>query len=213
MARGQYREHNGPKQLCPKIKHTNGEQCKREAGYQTDHLGEGYCRQHGGMAPGQRKNAARVIAGRIAERESRALVAAEKEIDPEAALLWAVRLSAGAVEWLQKQINTNHGYPPGTDDLDREKLRAMWVELYGEERDRLVRASKAAIDAGIASRMVELEENQGRFVADAFHRTLARLDLTPTQLAEAPRLLREELLAIPAPPAPTLKLVSTRANR
>src|SRR3954449_11689091 len=99
MARGQYREHNGPKQLCPKIKHSNGEQCKREAGYQTDHLGEGYCRQHGGMAPGQRINSARIIAGRVADRRAREWMAQEMEIDPAAALMWAVRLSAGTVEW------------------------------------------------------------------------------------------------------------------
>lgn len=209
MARGQFREPDRPDLSCPKVKR-NGEPCKRVAGYQTDHIGEGYCRQHGGMAPGQRYNAARQMAVRVGRRQANRLYAEEKEIDPEAALLWAVRLAAGAVEWLQKQINSNYGFPIDTSDFDREKLRVVWTELYGQERDRLVRASKTAIDAGIATRMVELEENQGRFIAEAFQRTLARLDLTPTQLAEAPRLLREELLAVPAPPAPTLKLISTR---
>ncbi len=210
MAKGQYRETVNPRQLCPKIKQ-NGEQCKRDAGYQTDHLGEGYCRQHGGMAPGQRKNAAQVMAGREAERAARASFGEEKRIDPEAALLWAVRLSAGAVEWYQRQVKSEYGSPAGTDDKEREKLKEMWHRLYGEERDRLVRASKAAIDAGIAARMIELEESQGRFVAEAFQRTLRRLELTPAQQARAPMLLREELLAIPAPEAPTpLKLVSAR---
>jgi len=154
------------------------------------------------MAPGQRANAARVIAGRVAERQARIAMAEEMDIDPAQALLWAVRLSAGAVDWLRKQTTTDYGFGP----IDREggeaqldKLREMWVKLYGEERDRLVRTAKAAVDAGIAERLVQIEEQQGQFMAEAMQRALRRLSLTPAQLAQAPLLLREELLALPAP--------------
>jgi hypothetical protein len=41
----------------------------------------------------------------------------------------------------------------------------LWVWLYQEERDRLVRVSKAAIDAGVAERQVRITEEQARQLA------------------------------------------------
>lgn len=198
---------------CPGEGKKTKRQCGNSAGAGTDHAGVGYCRYHGGNAPGQRTQAAK----RMAQYEGEQIaLGMEHDIDPAAALLWAVRMSAGMVEWLRQQSDkTEYGFTDRDKDAGPDKialLRGMWIELYGAERDRLAKTAKMAVDAGIAQRMVELEERQGRFVAEALGRTLQRLGLTPAQQAQAPMLLREELMRMPAPEMEKspLKLVSSR---
>jgi hypothetical protein len=55
--------------------------------------------------------------------------------------------------------------PNGTRTVEARSAINLWVKLYQEERDRLVRVAKAAIDAGVEERQVRLAEGQARQLA------------------------------------------------
>lgn len=78
-----------------------------------------------------------------------------------------------------------------------EEARAI-VRLYGEWTDRLAKYAKAAIDAGIAERYVELAEDQGKSVVLVIGRVLAAMGLTDLQVTSARRLLAEEFRMLAA---------------
>jgi len=110
------------------------------------------------------------------------------EVDPAQAILSVVHQTAGAVEYCRQQI------ADGGDPLEQ----AMWAKLYGEERDRLVKAAATAIGAGVAERMVHLAEQQGQMIAQVIQAVLGELELTAEQAAVAPQIVRRHLLALPA---------------
>lgn len=76
-----------------------------------------------------------------------------------------------------------------------EAVRGLAV-LEAAERDRVVRFAKAAHDMGIAEAQVRIAEGQGRLLAEAVRRILARLDLTDTQRALVPQVVPEVLRAV-----------------
>lgn len=156
-------------ECCPFIK-KDGEQCKKPKGSNTEHLGWGYCKWHGGTSPAMNTHAAK-------EQLAARMVAfgTPKDIEPGEALLGEVRRSAGIVDWLEEVIST-------FTQIDRETLRrdardvmqslgiqgrevAVWVEMYREERKMLRAASVEALRSGIAERQVRLAEEHGRLIA------------------------------------------------
>lgn len=60
----------------------------------------------------------------------------------------------------------------------------LW-QMYGEERDRLLRAAKACLDAGVEARLVEIEESKAMAQVAEFREiflaALAAVELTPAQ--------------------------------
>jgi hypothetical protein len=64
------------------------------------------------------------------------------------------------------------------------------VRLYQEERDRLVRVAKAAIDAGVAERQVRITEEQARQLARVVSAIVIDLghDLADDRVREVVRL-------------------------
>ncbi len=163
---------------CKKRDGSDG-RCQQRAGYGTDHPGFGACVYHGGDSPSLRRHAAKVEARMLAQ---------ELDMEPDVALAWMVRAAAGVVAFLQERISQ--------EDTEPEAL--MWVGLYGEERDRLAKAAKLMLDAGVAERQVKLAEEQGAIVAQLLRSVLADLQLTPQQKLEAPKIVRKHLLALPA---------------
>ncbi len=55
--------------------------------------------------------------------------------------------------------------PDGRRTVEARAVINPWVRLYQEERDRLVRVAKAAIDAGVAEQQVRLAEEQAQRLA------------------------------------------------
>lgn len=51
-------------------------------------------------------------------------------------------------------------------DLERGELTPEWARAYGEWVDRAGRLSKLALDAGIAERLVEIQERPTRLLVD-----------------------------------------------
>jgi hypothetical protein len=60
----------------------------------------------------------------------------------------------------------------------------------------LARTAKAAVDAGVAERLVRQVELEGRLVAEVLGRTLDRLELGPEQRQEAFAFAHRELLEL-----------------
>lgn len=156
--------------LCG-AKTRQGHPCRQVAGYMTDHVGTGRCGFHGGASPNGRTFAARQTASLEAARLGIAI-----ETDPHEALEACVAIVAGQVAWLQSQVS----------DLDEGKavertglhpvLRALEASI-----DRYARVAKAAADAGVEERKVQLDELLVRQVAGAIRSALAEVQLSPEQ--------------------------------
>ena len=112
------------------------------------------------------------------------------EVHPHEALLSMLYLASGHVAWLRETVGA-------TDDLGTFEARVL-VQLYGEERDRVAKIAKAALDAGVAERQVVLAERYGSVLAD-FMRGIfedRELALTASQQARLPDLLRRHLFRL-----------------
>lgn len=87
------------------------------------------------------------------------------------------------------QTNSNTGISSFTNKRE-------WLFLYREERAHLARVAKMALDAGVASRLVSLAEDQGRILSSALRVILQALRLTPEQSAMIPIIVPTVLRAV-----------------
>lgn len=151
--------------------------------------GSDVCGVHGGRAP-QTKGAAAV---RVADGKARAAVAAfglPRDVSPTEALLEEVQWAAGHVAWLRERVAEG-----GDRRILDPDARAL-LDLYGQERDRLVRISKVTLDAGVEERRVQLAESQGALVAGVIRRILVRLNLSAEQEVLVGTVVPSELRAL-----------------
>lgn len=161
--------------------------CKLAAGWGTSHPGVGACKHHGGNAPTHVKAAA--------TEEYRRLLGSEMEINPFEGIMWCIKIRAGEVKWLGDRMA----------ELDEkawveETLVGKQFHLYARERKDamrdLTRYCEMALRLGIAERYVRLAETYGQLIAQLIQRILEKLNLTPEQQKDAPKIVRQELLAI-----------------
>lgn len=159
------------------------EYCERAAGEGTQHAGAGPCYRH----------AARLGRGTgawiVAHAFARAL-----EVTPWEALLWAVRLAAGRVAFIEAKLGTAEA----DDELEPNGRLHHWVRESREERDRLARVSKLAIDAGVAERLVRQIELEAALMLRATTLTLDELGLGEEDRARALAIMSRNLLALEA---------------
>lgn len=122
----------------------------------------------------------------------------EREWAPEPPALAAARLDLERV-FATGGVGALIGTKKGVDKLGRvfdeaEAIRGLAL-LEAEERDRLARLCKLALDAGIAERQVRIAESQGALVAGVVRSILGDLGLTADQWAlvgtVVPRRMRE----------------------
>jgi hypothetical protein len=73
-------------------KKRQGGLCSMPAGWGTNHVGVGHCRQHSGNTPTHVKSAA--------SAEYRKLLGTPVEINPVDALLMCIKIRAGEIKWL-----------------------------------------------------------------------------------------------------------------
>lgn len=177
--------------------------CTSAPGANTDHEGFGPCRRHGGNR--------RAVRG--AWRMARS-IADELNVSPWDALLAEVRRSAGRCAWLDRRVAeaaeaddarrqrltleraVDDGSVPDEDDAGLPPgLRTLLRESRNERRHLAV-VAKAAIDAGVAERLVRQVELEGQLVATALLAGLDALELTADQRTRALEAANRRLLAI-----------------
>lgn len=180
-----------------------GERCGRAAS-----PGLTVCYYHGAATTRSRAAAGRRLALAAAERAV-ATFGLPINIDPGTALLQEVQRAAGVVAYLATQVaaldpedvvwgktadrDGEHGY------TEYKAAPNMWVILYGEWSDRLTRTSKAALDAGVAERVVRIEERRGELLGNLIAAILddPDLGLNPDQQDNARQVAARHLLALP----------------
>ena len=166
--------------------------CCQPAGWGTDHLGSGPCKNHGGTLP---EVAAKAHVDQVMNGQTSfgAFWGAPVNITPEEAMLQEIHRTQGHVTWLGEQL----AHLPEQDH--HKPFGHYLVDKYQAERQHLVGVCKAAITMGIAQKQVELAQAQGKLLAAVLQAfTLdPELNLTPAQRAKVPDLLRKHLTTIP----------------
>lgn len=174
-------------------KKPDGGNCQLPAGFGTDHVGYGPCKYHMGSTPAGRKAGAYEMAGELMEFYGQPV-----DTNPIDALLDEVKRTAGHVQWLGARIAQFN--IPLEEEIKAGKVTVKrpagltpevegWIRMYQSERFHLVKTAKACLDAGINQRLVDLAEHQGERLANAVDEILARLVLTPAQLARVPDIV------------------------
>lgn len=125
------------------------------------------------------------------------------ETTPEEAIMHELYRTAGHVAFLQRMV----------DGLDQEELREWakagwkantWVDMYQNERDRLVVVAKTAASMGIQERQIRIAEEQGRKLANVFRAFLQNEEMgfTPEQLVKSKSVLRQLFMNMDVPALP-----------
>jgi hypothetical protein len=139
-----------PGLVCPgykehKIRAYGRVYCKRPAGTSTDHEGIGMCSLHGGNF-GRHKTIGAILTAMA--------YADELHTTPWEALLQQVRMLANQVQWLSVRVRLAEE-TDGADALKPGGSGWDWVCLLEARGDRLAKVSKMAIDAGVATQLVQ----------------------------------------------------------
>lgn len=158
--------------------------CRRYPGEGTEHYGMGPCEVHETSDVRETWRVAMTVAR-------------EENISPWDALLRATRLAANRVAWVDQrlaEVVARHDGEPFSAEV-----RAALKESRNE-RTLLARTAKAAVDAGVAERLVRQVELEGRLVAEVLGRTLDALELSQDQRQTAFAVAHRELLELEAGP-------------
>lgn len=157
--------------------------CERPAGQGTDHPGAGPCRQHEGRRG--RGTGAWIVAHAFART---------LQVTPWEGLLWAVRIAAGRVAFCEAKLAT----ADCDEDLEPSGRLIHWVKQAELWHDKLLRASKLAVDAGVAERLVRQVELEAALMLRATTLTLDELGLDEEQRSRALGIMSRNLLLLEA---------------
>jgi hypothetical protein len=198
-------EQRSAHELCGARK-KNGETCRNYAGLGTNHLGAGNCKFHLGNSPNQKRAAAKIVAERERERLiSRAVNFGEiHKINPLDALMWTIYLSASHMEYLRQELSLYElpAKKGGHAANERGGFRHQTIlRLWNEERDRLARTAKLALDTGVAERAIRIAETMGEQLAVLIKGILhdPELALTRKQYEIVSGVVKRHLIALDAP--------------
>lgn len=123
-------------------------------------------------------------------------IARELDVTPWEALIKSVKIAAARAAWVDQQladsVRRNDGEPSASEVKS-------WLKESRMERTLLARMAKAAVDAGVAERLVRQTELEGEIVAEVIGRVLDKLGLPPEQRVLAFDEAHRQLLALEAP--------------
>jgi len=180
--------------LCA-AKKKNGQLCRAFAGQGTNHPGVGRCKFHLGNAPNHEKHA---VVQEARARLAKADFGEAHEVDPATALLGVLHLSAGHLNFVRAEL---------AEIEDKRSMEGqVLMRLWDEERDRIARISKMALDAGVAEQQIKLAEMYGAAIADLLNGIFRDPDLalTAAQHAKLGDVVRRHLAAVATEERPAL---------
>lgn len=168
-----------------------GVTCKLVAGHGTDHLGIGSCYRHGGRTETHKRSADLEKARRGCEK-----LGLRVEVHPAVALVEEVYRAAANVDFYERLVAELPTHPDPDEYIEGEDgAEGHWergapgvygrtyhvsgiptgeakphilVQLYNDERAMLVRATTAALKAGVDERRVQIAMNDAGLLAEAF---------------------------------------------
>lgn len=133
-------------------------------------------------------------------------VAAELDVSPWDALLLSVRKAAGRVAWIEYQLTDSVRRNDG--DMACAEVKG-WLKESRDERTLMAKMAKAAIDAGVAERMVRNVEMEGQIVAEVIGRVIDRLNLAPDVRMLAFEEAHRQLLVLENPSGEPVEVQGT----
>lgn len=162
-----------------------GTPCRHEAGWDTQHLGVGKCKLHGGAEAHAQVNGMVLLA-----RREQQVMGIPLSIEPQDAILECIRITAGEVAYASERIaalDADQAVGPVMTQMARTGENALeearegppalhvWIVVRQQAMDRLVQYSFAALKAGIEERRVRVAEQQGMLLARAIQGVLREL--------------------------------------
>lgn len=168
---------------CGHVKTDGKTHCDRRAGDQTTHLGAGYCIAHGGGGK---------LEILISHYMMQHAAAKELNISPWEALLTAMRRSAGLAAFYDSKI----ALVEADEDLIPGGAAYPWIQGSERAHYNTAKYAKAALDAGVAERLVQAVELEATTMFEFFSAVLVRAGL-PEEWEEKLRVaMRQEAMAI-----------------
>lgn len=170
----------------------SGGTCQQPAGKNTDHLGYGHCRVHGGASPNGQKYGRRLMA-------EHALATYGTPIrggNPFEFLQDELERTWGHVTWLHSKVmeldendlvwgitkeTHNEGDGNGTKPTTTTETQAeanIWLRLYQAERKAGVEVSRTMVACGIEMYKARLSERDGNMIAMVLLNTLMDLGVS-----------------------------------
>jgi hypothetical protein len=183
------KEQRDKRPLCGARK-KNGESCRAFAGQGTSHPGVGRCRFHLGNTKTHETNA-------VVQEARKGMVEFGQpvEVEPAEALLGVLHLSAGHLNWIREEL-------AAMEDKGAFEAQVL-LRMWDDERDRIARISKAALDVGVAEKQIQIAERYGEQLAAVLRAVFYddQLALTAAQRSRLPDVLRRHLATLDAPRA------------
>lgn len=185
--------------------------CARTAGANTDHLGHGYCDYHTvqaekEMAPGKRGMTMQVQEAKKIAYANASFFGERVPTDPHMALMEEISRTASIVRWIESHMVELRDEDGMTEDAILTQfskqngwVEGVWMTLYRQEREHLVRTCTAAIKAGVAERRVQIAEQQGQLIVAMMMAFLhdPELGLSAQQIQVGPSIIRRHMLELP----------------
>lgn len=200
-----------PTNEWPLRRDRRGHQCQLAAGWQTDHPGTGRCRYHGGLTKQSNTKALRERLIEQAKVDEMIYGSPVEQIDPGEAIMQELARTAGHVQWLFEQLQTEEAELVESGESPSKVLKqytklgqtpSVYIDLYFRERQHLMQVAKTAAGMGIAERQIRLAEEQGRLLANVIQGFINDMQLTPEQMVKAPEIMRKHLALIPLSTTP-----------
>jgi len=176
--------------LCGQIGTSSGTPCRFPAGSGTHHLGIGPCWKHGGGKIGTHRRSLGEQAWELAVK-----LAGELNVTPWEALLLEVRRSAFRASAVDMKLDRVVAQRDSDEERTDPEVFA-WLRESRNERRHLARVSKAAIDAGVAERLVRNLELEVQLVTEVLGAVLDALNLPHEQNMQALEIAHTRLLSI-----------------
>lgn len=154
---------------CGAKRRQGGAPCRLRAGQGTDHLGTGKCSRHGGSTRMQRRGAHRQEALAFAF----GALGAEVSDDPLEALLQSVRLASGQVAYWRVRLLPYQAGGEKADELEPPDL----IAGLDSALDRQQKCAKAALDAKVDEKLVQINMRFAERLTLAFEDAVAAMKL------------------------------------